>query len=243
MAKKENSHKIITVLNPSSFGVKYSGKAQYYFQFRNDLLHNPQVFSLSNDAKILFLSILAESSRVGNDTISMCLEYCCGLLRVPLGCIKGLLRELEHNDIIELEIGVRVPINKRKEKNIKEKNIKEKKRELVKNQQHPDTSGYDFETPYKTHYPRKGAGKSKGMDTLAKNIKTDQDYRDFCTAIENYSLEMRAVDTETKYIKIFSTFTNCWRDYLEISDDAKSLKTGIDFLEECKRLQKEHGGD
>ena len=136
----------------------------------------------------------------------------------------------------------RLTTNKKEKK--KEKEKKEKKNNIsgVVNKTTPRET-YDFETPYKNYYPRKGGGKAKGMENLTRDIKTDQDYQDFCIAIENYSLEMRASDTETKHIKYFSTFSNCWRDYLEISTDAKSLKTGIEFLEECKRLQKEHGGD
>jgi hypothetical protein len=117
MPKKENTHKIITIINPDAWGVKFNKTAQYYFQFRTDFFGNPQVATLSNGAKLLLLSIFSESSRRSKGTLSYCLEYACGLLNYPLDDIKGFLMELEHNEIIRLETGV-----KRSKHNITEQN-------------------------------------------------------------------------------------------------------------------------
>lgn len=231
MPRKNNSSVNITLKNPSSWGVKFVKTSQYYFQFRTDFFGNPQIATLSNDAKLLFLSILSECSRQSKVTVSYCLGYAYTLLSIPLATTKVLLRELESNDIIELGRGLRVANN-----NITEHNITEHNRGFENKPPERSTSDYDFEELYKTHYPRKGAGKTKGMETLSSTIKTDQDYQEFCTAIYNYGLDVRANDTPTKYIKLFSTFANNWRDYLEISPEAQSLKTAIEFKAKCDRF-------
>lgn len=64
------------------------------------------------------------------------------------------------------------------------------------------------------NYPRK-QGKSAGIKTLAREIKTEFDYFDLLNAIERYNAHLKAARTEPKYFKMFSTFANEWRDWLE----------------------------
>lgn len=120
MTVKELTHRKITIIKPESWGVKYNKTAQYYFQFRTDFFGNPQVATLSNGAKLLLLSILSESSRRVCDTVSYCLEFACGLLKVSLVDLKGFLKELETNEIIELDRGVRLTKHNITEHNITE---------------------------------------------------------------------------------------------------------------------------
>jgi uncharacterized phage protein (TIGR02220 family) len=124
MPKRENTHRKITIINPESWGVKYNKTAQYYFQFRTDFLGNPQIATLSNGAKLLLLSILSESSRRVCRTVSYCLGFSCGLLKVSLSEAKGFLKELERNEIIELDASVRVTKHNITEHNITEHNTK-----------------------------------------------------------------------------------------------------------------------
>lgn len=71
---------------------------------------------------------------------------------------------------------------------------------------------FDLDEIYNA-YPKK-AGKKKGMAMLAKKIKTQDDYDLIMLAVKNYRLSVR--DTELQYIKQFSTFMNCWEDYVEM---------------------------
>lgn len=73
------------------------------------------------------------------------------------------------------------------------------------------TEKFDFEEVYKG-YPLK-KGKSKGMKLCMSQIKTLDDYQSLVTAVKNYAKEVHG--SENRYIKHFSTFMNCWRDYLE----------------------------
>lgn len=73
-------------------------------------------------------------------------------------------------------------------------------------------------------YPNR-KGKTKGIERLASQIKTDAQMQDLKTAIQNYALECK--DRNPQYIKHFSTFANCWQDYLEVTPQKKQSSDWI----------------
>lgn len=75
----------------------------------------------------------------------------------------------------------------------------------------PAKGAFDFEALY-AKYPRK-EGKTRGMDQCRRQIKTAADFHALDRAVETY----RAAVTghERRFIKQFSSFMSCWRDYLE----------------------------
>ena len=71
----------------------------------------------------------------------------------------------------------------------------------------------DFEILYK-RYPNK-EGKRKGMDKLAKTIKTKEEYDKFELAMDNYiQLCINKKRIQGGFVKQWSTFVNNWTDYL-----------------------------
>lgn len=74
--------------------------------------------------------------------------------------------------------------------------------------------GFDFDTPYKK-YPRKGEGKTAGMKKVSKEVKSEEDYCNFCRAVENYAELCTKNRTERQYVKMWSTFCNNWQDYID----------------------------
>jgi hypothetical protein len=74
----------------------------------------------------------------------------------------------------------------------------------------PSALRLDFDALYAAYPLRKG--KSKGIDTCRKQIRTPADYDELRRAIANYAAEVRGKDPQ--YTKHFSTFMNCWRDYV-----------------------------
>lgn len=72
---------------------------------------------------------------------------------------------------------------------------------------------YDFEVLYQA-YPRKGEGKTRGMQKLKKDIKSDEDYVLLGRAVENIVAIYKRNKTERQYMKMWSTFCNNWRDYI-----------------------------
>jgi len=72
---------------------------------------------------------------------------------------------------------------------------------------------FDFEKIYES-YPLK-KGKSKGIEKCKSQIKTDEDYSNLEKAVASYKALCEKEETESQYIKQFSTFMGCWRDYLD----------------------------
>lgn len=70
---------------------------------------------------------------------------------------------------------------------------------------------FDFEAVY-AKYPLK-EGKANGLKTCKAQIKTPEDFADLEKAVDRY----RALNQlkEPQFLKHFSTFMNCWRDYLD----------------------------
>lgn len=110
--------------------------------------------------------------------------------------------------------------NKIKENKIKENKIKQKEKEVVVVKPTPKL---DFESIYAV-YPRK-EGKKKGMEKLKREINSHEKFTQLQFAVNNYAIKCK--DTETRFIKLFSSFASTWEDYLEIQE--KQFK---DFTED-----------
>lgn len=82
---------------------------------------------------------------------------------------------------------------------------------------------FDLELLY-AEYPRK-EGKKIGLQRLGKIINTKEKYDSVLTAIINYSHQVK--DSETRFIKQFSSFISVWEDYLQLGE--KQMK---DFSEQ-----------
>lgn len=79
---------------------------------------------------------------------------------------------------------------------------------------------FDIELLYQ-RYPRK-LGKKAGLARLAREIVSQADYDALTAAIDNYAALCQKEGTEEKFIKHFSTFSNCWRDYVDIERAPKA---------------------
>jgi hypothetical protein len=82
-----------------------------------------------------------------------------------------------------------------------------------------EEANFSFEALYQK-YPRK-VGKTKGMAICHKSIKSQEDFTLLDRAIDAYRNEIAREKTEPKFVKHFSTFMNCWRDYAQGPPTAK----------------------
>lgn len=71
---------------------------------------------------------------------------------------------------------------------------------------------YDFESLYKI-YPRH-IGKKLGHRRLRSLIKTNEEFEMFRAAVLNYKRLCELEKREPRYIKHWSSFVNCWEDYV-----------------------------
>lgn len=96
----------------------------------------------------------------------------------------------------------------------------------------PAKLSFDFESIYNV-YPRK-IGRTKGLAICEKTIKTAQEYSLLASAVKNYAYFCESQRTETKYIKHFSSFMNCWKDW--IPEDYVGEETTQLSIEELSSL-------
>jgi hypothetical protein len=87
---------------------------------------------------------------------------------------------------------------------------------------------FDFEALYKG-YPRKDGGKSKGMEICATQIKSQKDYDDLQTAIQNYT--GLVAGRKTKHILLFKTFMSEWRDFIDVRVEDQNKKAAPSLRE------------
>lgn len=80
-------------------------------------------------------------------------------------------------------------------------------------------SKFDFAALYAL-YPRK-VGKTKGLAQCHRQIKTAADFESLRLAIETYRAAVAGKSSE--YVKHFSTFMGCWRDYLEAPTEPDAI--------------------
>lgn len=77
----------------------------------------------------------------------------------------------------------------------------------------PGAPPLDFGSLY-SKYPRK-EGKTRGLAICKVQITTPEDFAALSLAIDRYGEHCRKSVKEAKYIKHFSSFMTCWRDWLE----------------------------
>lgn len=110
-----------------------------------------------------------------------------------------------------------------------EKNIRKKKEEYIAHsvERAKVSLKFDFESLY-SKYPLK-LGKQKGLLRCKTEIKTEADYELLSGAITRYTAHCEKSALEPKFIKHFSTFMNCWRDWADAAAGSSALKAKSDL--------------
>ncbi len=81
---------------------------------------------------------------------------------------------------------------------------------------------FDFNSLW-NKYPRKD-GRKEAERHFKASIKTEKDYNDINTALDNYIAHIQKNNTEEKYIKMGSTWFNNWKDWLGVTNEPKTIK-------------------
>ena len=75
------------------------------------------------------------------------------------------------------------------------------------------------------------------MQKIQRQVKNQQQYDNFCRAIENYTLVCQKSGTEQNYIKHFSTFVGEWEDWIDLPEDAVTKTEDEKLLELMDRFE------
>jgi len=162
------------------------------------------LIGLTPQQKWVWICLLCECSRKNADTLHLSLRWLSNFSGVNKSDILKAFEILQENESLSVDCQSAV---KQPPEN-----------SLHTNRQTDIHTAFDFDILYKA-YPRK-IGKTAGIKTAQRSIKTEEEYLSLKRAIENYVVLTR--ESEPKFIKHFSTFMNCWRDYVEIEVPTKS---------------------
>lgn len=121
-----NTHVEITIKDPDRWYLKYTNKTKHYVQLHNSFWGDSEFLQLKNDEKVMFLWILSQSLRVNKPTVSICLDYSCVLLSIPLDDSKRILSSLKKNNIIDLDRNVRTQLKEEKKREENRSKIEKK---------------------------------------------------------------------------------------------------------------------
>lgn len=149
-----------------------------------------------------------------HDTDRIVLETC------PRGCLVTIsnwkeFQSTESEECPQRDYNVSIKSSQRNHSEPLNEEVKNKRSNIVQ-------SAFDLESIYR-QYPRK-QGRAKGLQILAKEIVSDQDYQDLQLAVSHY----KGCDhVEGRFVKLFSTFAAEWRDWVDPESGRSQLGNRI----------------
>lgn len=228
MAKSTSIYKI-TILNWETYNKK-AKKGHPCIMLSKDFLDDVKIKRLPSGGKLLYLWFLLRrgdvkttfggpSGEVDTTFIEASHE---DLVRYAGGSGQVVVRLLDQLQSFQLVTWENIsPLYNIKEEKLKEEKLKEynkseipkpEKQSSPKNKKSPSPFYNELENVYQNSYPRK-EGKQKGLEKLNSEIKTEAELILFTTAVLNYRKKVELEHTELKFIKMFSSFASCWREY------------------------------
>jgi len=189
---------IVKVLNWSKYQSDHGRNTYIWFRFHHGFFRHGQALKLGPDGTFLFTYLLCECADRKTDELTIYSPITTAQLGwnhtkliktlkslSDAGCIAQIEYEASHTAVPDRIEENRIEYN----------------------------DDFDFEILYK-QYPRK-EGKQSGMKICRREITTPELFGLLDKAIQQYAAHCRASGTERRFIKQFSTFMACWRDYLE----------------------------
>ena len=190
----------------------------------NSILEDTDVYNLTDSEFRAWVYILSQASKKRCPTVTIDFDYSERVCRVPPKSLVSFVKKFSMKSILS-ESGQHLasirPDADHDLASTLHTNITNNTHNLASIW--PDKLVFDFESLYKK-YPLK-KGKSRGLKVCEKEIKTQEEFISLQKAIDKYASDLVLRNTETQYIKHFSTFMNEWRDWAQ--DDAGSVSPTI----------------
>lgn len=193
----------IKILNWEKYNKRSDIKSPHWFAMSNRFFDDPDFYDFSSEEKLAWIFLLAQASLANSDEILVHFEVFFRRSGLKQTVFESAINRLEKLSMISKgtrdtngtrtdSFAIRAPHDMTEHDRTKH-----------------NTTLFDFEGVYKT-YPLK-KGKTGGMKICEKKIKTPEDFASLKTAVANYAKECEG--KEKQFIKHFSTFMGCWRDY------------------------------
>lgn len=193
----------IEVVTWEKYNPRKDLKSMPWFRLNADIGYSETLFELNPEQKWLWIFVLSTCTKKCSGRITVnprFFAYHSGvreqniLKHIQVFVKRGLIRLTNESDRISTDQIENVPNERTNEHN------------------EPVRTDFDFDKIYAL-YPRK-EGKKKGVEKLIKIILTQTNYDDLSKSVANYAKLNR--QTEKTYIKQFSSFVNCYEDYINI---------------------------
>lgn len=225
----------IKVNNWEEYNARNDIKNPVWFRFQNDFFEKERAFMLSDNEKIVLIYILCQSSKKNGAEFDLGLNIASAILNKKSAEIIKAVEKLTELQIV-------ASLTNESDHQRPDAGVTRHNSTLHNKTKHNNTCAWrlsteDADALYDL-YPKK-IGKGKGYERMFKQI-TSIDKRDKLeAAIKNYSNYCKIEETEKKYIKQFSTFMNCWEDWV---DHKPELSAEQRFIAEMHRVDKEMEG-
>ncbi len=197
----------IEILNWDRFNIRKDIKATNWLRFQNNFCTDPDFWSFTSDEKMVWIYILCESSQRYKKEISIDLQQISAFMRIKLSCVEnGMSKLVQLGAIKKISGGFTDHVTS--ESNLASATNRQTNKQTI------TSECLNLDDAY-GRYPKK-EGKTRGLLKLNQTIKTQDQLNLFLLAIENYKIKLNNEGTKKQFIKQFSTFVNCWEDYLEL---------------------------
>lgn len=220
----------ISIPNWEKFNPRADRANYTWFRFQNGYFSDQAIFPLTDSQIVLHGFCLCELSKKNAASVELLSEYIAAVRRRDEKEILNDLQVLHERGVIEISTGGDEPANRRRDDGEppallpatnERTNVTNERNDTGSHRGSAAPIDFDFESLYKK-YPRQ-EGRSRGLEACHAQIKTQADFDSLSKAIDHYAKACANKSTEGKFVKQFSTFMGCWRDYISPTAGSTTL--------------------
>lgn len=215
----------ITIVNWEKYNdTRKDIKHHTWLRLQNKMGTSQSLFALSSSEKWAWICLLCEASQRATANVRFIKDWFCQVNSLREEDLLGAIRKLSENGTIKTADvtctlrGVYATLRTLQTNTIAQKSDAPKS-DMRSQQEHsgtrkkkPSAAPPDTLVQIYSKYPNK-KGRKKGLAALSRLDPAR--HPDVCIAIENYKNELASEKTEKRFVKHFSTFMNCWEDWLD----------------------------
>ena len=195
-----------------------------WFRLNNDVFFEPKLFRLTFLERSIWIFVLSQcSSSAKNGEVDLDVEWCEYMAKLPAGALSKTLLKLEELKVVQLRTDPGA-LRTGSSDECTDPGITNTVRTftvrtntIVQNGPKSGEMTVAFATELETlyrKYPKK-VKKAEGMRRLRTSVRTKEDLANLELALEKFCEYHRREGTEARYVPLFSTFANSWKDWID----------------------------
>lgn len=232
---------VVTIQNFEKYNPRSDVKVSSWFRLEHSIFSDPKIYSLAPDEFRTWIYLLCEASKSNpRGTVHVQYRHADRTADIPKNVLHRTIKKLSSLHMVTVRTlrgrygrvtstNVNVSYETIRDETIR---TNEQKTQIAVRplSRPPDVDSFDLESIYKTFPVKKG--KSKGMQRLAREIKTAEDFEALKVAVSRY---MQTEEVKRGFVKHWSTFANEWRDWTDpdagsVSVQQEPIGTDWEFL-------------